>query len=141
VTGRVLSTRQEIADYEATRQRLLSELETAYTITEQDSIERQLDIVEAKLAAAEDELGDLQNRVQLVPVTVTITADRSIDEDEEQGGWSIGDAFDDAGRVLEVVAGVLVVSAAVVIPVGLLMLLAWLAAREISRRRRESALD
>jgi hypothetical protein len=141
VTGRVLSTRQEIADYEATRQRLLTELETAYTITEQEAIERQLDIVEANLAAAEEELGDLQKRVQLVPVTVTITADRAIDEDGEEGAWSIGDAFDDAGRVLEVVAGVLVVSAAVLIPVGLLVLLAWLAAREIARRRRESALD
>jgi hypothetical protein len=141
VTGRVLSARQEIADYEATRQRLLSELETAYTTTEQDAIEAQLDIVEAQLAAAEEELGDLQTRIQLVPVTVTITADRSIDEDGEEGAWSIGDAFDDAGRVLEVVAGVLVVAAAVVIPVGLLVLLAWLAAREVSRRRRESALD
>jgi hypothetical protein len=141
VTGRVLSSRQEIADYEATRQRLLSELETAYTTTEQDAIERQLEIVESQLAAAEEELGDLQTRVQLVPVTVTITADRSIEEDGEEGAWSIGDAFDDAGRVLEVVAGVLVVGAAVVIPVGLLVLLAWLAAREIARRRRESALD
>jgi hypothetical protein len=141
VTGRVLSARQEIADYEATRQRLLRELEDALTTTEQDAIERQLDIVEAQLAAAEEELGDLQTRVQLVPVTVTITADRSIEEDGEEGAWSIGDAFDDAGRVLEVVAGVLVVGAAVVIPVGLLVLLAWLAAREIARRRRESALD
>jgi hypothetical protein len=141
VTGRVLSTRQEIADYEATRQRLLTELETAYTTTEQEAIEQQLQIVEAQLANAEEELGDLQKRVQLVPVTVTITADRSIDEDGDEGAWSIGDAFDDAGRVLEVVAGVLVVGAAVVIPVGLLVLLAWLAAREISRRRRESALD
>ncbi len=141
ITGRFVSTKQRIADLEASRGRLLRELETAYTTTEQDAIERQLQIVEAQLADAGEELGDLQKRVQLVPVTVTITADRTIDEADDEGAWSIGDAFDDAGRVLEVVAGVLVVSAAVVIPVGLLVLLAWLTAREIARRRRESALD
>lgn len=141
ITSRFVSVKQRIADLEASRERLLRNLESAFTTTEQDAIEAQLEIVEADLADAEEELGDLQRRVQLVPVTVTITADRSIDEDADEGAWSIGDAFDDAGRVLEVVAGILVVSAAVVIPVGLLVLLGWLAAREIARRRRESALD
>jgi Domain of unknown function (DUF4349) len=141
VTGRFLSAKKRIADLEASRQRLLRELEEAFTVTEQEAIRRQLAIVESNLADAEDNLSDVKRRVQLVPVSVTVSADRSIGEDDDEAAWSIGDAFDDAGRVLEVVAGILVVSAAVLIPVGLLVLLAWLAAREIGRRRRESALD
>ena len=61
--------------------------------------------------------------------------------EDEGGAWTPGDAFDDALRVLEVAAGVLVVAAAVLLPLALIWLLAWLARRGVSRRRRERALD
>jgi hypothetical protein len=40
-----------------------------------------------------------------------------------------------------VAAGVALIAAAVLLPVALIWLLAWLARRGISRRRRERALD
>jgi hypothetical protein len=43
--------------------------------------------------------------------------------------------------VLEVAAGVVVVALAVVAPFALLGLLAWLAGRTLTRRRRERLLD
>ena len=46
----------------------------------------------------------------------------------------------DAGRVLEVVAGVLLIAAAVLLPVGALIVLGLLAGRVLRRRRRERAL-
>jgi hypothetical protein len=61
--------------------------------------------------------------------------------DDDSGAWTPADAFDDALRVLEVAAGVALIAAAVLLPVALIWLLAWLARRGISRRRRERALD
>jgi hypothetical protein len=138
VTSRFLAAQRRIADLEDSRRDLLAKLADATTTAEQESIKRSLRIVEGQLAGAQEAFDSVRRRVQLVPVSVTISADRDL---STGGGWSIGDAFDDAGRVLEVAAGVLVVSAAVLLPVGLLCVLAWLAAREVARRRREGALD
>jgi hypothetical protein len=52
----------------------------------------------------------------------------------------VGDALDDAGWILTIAAGVLVVSLAVVGPLALIALLAWLANRARLRRSRERAL-
>jgi hypothetical protein len=122
---------------------LLHQLEDATTIAEQESIKRRLAIVESQLNAAESQRSDLQRRVQLVPVTVSIAADGSIGGTGggDDGNWTVGDAIDDAGRVLEVAAGVLVISAAVLVPVGLVVLVGLLSGREIRRRQREAALD
>jgi hypothetical protein len=141
VTSRFLGTHRRIAALEQTRANLLRQLADAVTVTEQESIKRRLEIVESQLSQANADLADLQHRVRLVPVGVTITADSELGGAGGGGSWSIGDALDDARRVLEVAVGVLLISAAVLVPVGLVALLAWLAAREIARRRRESALD
>ena len=57
------------------------------------------------------------------------------------GGWGLGDAVDDAGKVLAVTAGVLLVSAAVLGPLAILAVLIWLGVRALTRLRRERALD
>ena len=56
-------------------------------------------------------------------------------------GWTLGDAVGDAGKVLSVTAGVLLVSAAVLGPLAILAVLIWLVARTLARLRRERALD
>jgi hypothetical protein len=79
--------------------------------------------------------------VHLVPVSVTIDADRALAGDGGGGGWGLGDAVDDAGKVLAVTAGVLLVSAAVLGPLAILAALIWLGVRALTRLRRERALD
>ena len=56
------------------------------------------------------------------------------------GPWTPGDAWHDARRVLEVVAGVAIVAVAVALPWVLLGAVAVAAARTLRRRRREAAL-
>jgi hypothetical protein len=143
ITSTFVAVKKRIAAFEKTRANLLHQLEGAVTVAEQESIKRRLAIVESQLNAAEGQRSDLQRRVQLVPVTVTINADNSIGGGASggDGDWSVGDAIDDAGRVLEVAAGVLVISAAVLLPIGLVILVGLLAGREIRRRQREAALD
>jgi Domain of unknown function (DUF4349) len=141
ITSRFVSAQKRIAALEKTRQNLLRQLADAVTLIEQESIKRRLAIVEAQLSAAEEDLGAAQQRVNLVPVSVTIDADRALTSDGDVGGWSLGDAVGDAGKVLSVTAGVLLVSAAVLGPLAILAALIWLGARAAARLRRERALD
>ncbi|MEK6327629.1 MAG: DUF4349 domain-containing protein [Actinomycetota bacterium] len=141
ITSRFVSAQKRIAALEETRQNLLRQLAEAVTLTEQESIKRRLAIVEAQLSAAEDDLGAAQQRVQLVPVSVSIDADRALADGDDAGGWSLGDAVGDAGKVLSVTAGVLLVSAAVLGPLAILAALIWLGAQAVARLRRERALD
>ena len=62
-------------------------------------------------------------------------------DDQDEGAWTPGDAFDDALRVLEVAAGIAVMALAIVLPLLAIWLLAWLAHRVVTRRRRERSLD
>ena len=139
ITSRFVSAQKRIAALEEARQNLLRQLAEAVTLTEQESIKRRLEIVQAQLNAAEEDLGAAQRRVQLVPVSVTIDADHALAGDGDGGGWSLGDAVDDAGKVLSVTAGVLVVSAAVLGPLAILPLI-WLVAGPGAPAARE-ALD
>jgi hypothetical protein len=141
ITSRFVSAQKRIAALEKTRQNLLRQLAEAVTLTEQESIKRRLEIVQAQLSAAEEDLGAAQRRVQLVPVSVTIDADRALTDGGDAGGWGLGDAVDDAGKVLSVTAGVLLVSAAVLGPLAILAALIWLVTRGLARLRRERALD
>ncbi|MEK6272313.1 MAG: DUF4349 domain-containing protein [Actinomycetota bacterium] len=141
ITSRFVSVKKRIAALEETRQNLLRQLAEAVTPIEQESIKRRLAIVEEQLSAAQADLGAAQQRVHLVPVSVTIDADPALAGDGDAGGWSLGDAVGDAGKVLSVTAGVLLVSAAVLGPLAILAVLIWLVARTLARLRRERALD
>jgi Domain of unknown function (DUF4349) len=139
ITNRFNDAKRRIATYTQARDRLLQRLEDATTETEQDAIRAQLRIVEAQLADAQDDLGNAQQRVQLVPVTISVAADSSVTGDD--GEWGIGDALDDAGKVLEVAGGVLVIGAAALLPIAILAFLAWLVADRARQRARERTLD
>lgn len=138
VTNRFNAAQTRVQDLEAQRQRLLRQLADAFTTEEQDSLNARLKIVENELADARDHLGHIRTRIRLVPVTVEIRGQQGV---ESGGAWSIGDAFHDAGRVLTVIAGILLISAAVLAPLGLIGAVAWFTARAVIRRRREDALE
>jgi hypothetical protein len=141
ITSRFVSVKKRIAALEKARQNLLRQLADATTATEQESIRRRLEIVESQLSAAREDLGTVQRRVHLVPVSVTIDADQALAGDDGAGGWGLDDAVDDAGKVLAVTAGVLLVTAAVLGPLAILAVLIWLGVRAVTRLRRERALD
>jgi hypothetical protein len=140
ITTRFTDAKRRIAAYTASRDRLLRKLEDATTETEREAIRAQLRIVEAELDAAQEDLGAAQRRVRLVPVSVTITADESV-TGGGGGDWGVGDALHDAGRVLTVAAGVLLIGAAALLPLAILVALGWMVADRMRQRQRERALD
>lgn len=143
ITGRFVGARQRIADLTQTRQSLLAQLEDATTENEQLSIRARLRIVEAQLEDAQDDLGAAQQRVSLVPVSVEIEANTTVagDDDSDDSGWTLAEALDDAGDVLTTMAGILLVSLAILVPLGLIAALAWWSVSRLRRGRREAVLD
>jgi hypothetical protein len=139
ITASVVSARSRLNDARAERTSLLRQLEDADTVNETESIRARLRIVSREIADARSSLRSRTNRAQYANVSVEVTASRATAD--EDGAWTPGDAFDDAVRVLEVIAGVLVILAAILGPVVLLALLAWGGHRALTRRRRERALD
>ena len=117
---------------------LIEQLAEADSADEIAQIREQLQASRAELAAARAELAGLKQRADFStaqPSRWSATATRD--------GWSIGDAADDAGSVLEDLAGATLVALAVLVPLG-----AWSPPRSGSavdarcrRRSRERALD
>jgi Domain of unknown function (DUF4349) len=143
ITGRFVGAKRRIAALIQARQNLLVQLEDAVLETEQQSIRARLRIVQAQLEDAQGDLAAARQRVSLVPVSVAISADPSVrnDRDEDDSGWSISDALRDAGDVLTVMAGIALVSLAVLVPLSLVGLLIWWGATRVQRHRREAVLD
>jgi Domain of unknown function (DUF4349) len=139
ITSSVVSARERLTDARTERKALLAQLADADTLLEAESIRERLEIVSREIASARRALRRVNNRANFADVSVSLVASRAADE--EGGAWTPGDAFDDALRVLEVAVGVILIAAAVLLPLALIWLLAWLALRGVSRRRRERALD
>jgi Domain of unknown function (DUF4349) len=140
ITKHFDAAKNHLHDLNVQRAELLRKLGNAITVTEEESLKARLQVVENQLAAARDQYRQVQSRIRLVPVSVEIRGQAGVDSGGG-GAWSIGDAFHDAGRVLTVMAGILLISAAVLVPIGLIVGVAWLTARAVIRKRREDALE
>jgi hypothetical protein len=140
ITKHFDAAKNHLHDLNVQRAELLRKLGNAITVTEQEALKARLQVVENQLAAARDQYRQVQSRIRLVPVSVEIRGQAGVNAGGD-GGWGIDDAFRDAGRVLTVIAGILLISLAVLVPIGLLGGLAWLTARAVIRKRREDALE
>ena len=144
ITAQAVSARARLQDARAERRSLLRQLEDATTLTAASALRARLRDVSAEIEAARAGLRRVNNRAAFATVTVTLLADAAAapaGEEEDDGVWGPGDAADDALRVLEVIAGVALIALAVLLPIAVVVIALWLAARWGSRRGRERALD
>ncbi|MEO8689792.1 MAG: DUF4349 domain-containing protein [Solirubrobacteraceae bacterium] len=140
ITGAVVSVRGRLKDARTERHSLLRQLAKATTPNQTASIRARLHLVAGQIANAKRDLSRVQSRAIRSTIAVTLLAD-SESAGDATPGWTPGDALDDAVRILEVTAGVVLVGLALLLPLGLVGLLVWLAARQAAQRRRERALD
>ena len=138
ITGQFITAQERIEELEAERESILSRLADADTEAEAEVLRRQLGSVNARLQATRAELEDDRQRVQLVPVTVSIVAEEGAGDD---GDWGIDEAIEDAGDVLTTAAGVVLIAGAVLLPLALVALLVALVLRTRTTRARDRALD
>jgi hypothetical protein len=106
-----------------------------------DSLKAQIRDADASIASDEATLHSLHRQVAYSRIAVSINAAMAPGHPVSGGGFTLGKAAHDAGRVLVVAAGVALIALAVLVPLGLVIgLLAWIG-YALRRRRREQALD
>jgi hypothetical protein len=139
VNERFVSLRRALANERAERDGLLRALRAATSEQETLRLKARLDVLERTIATSERAQRGLNARIAYSRVALTV--------DAEDGGGSGGHSFTprralhDAGHVLSVTAGVILIAAAVLVPFVLLLALAWPFLRVRRRRQREQALD
>jgi hypothetical protein len=128
---RLAATLQDISE-------LKQELAEESDPERQDALRAEIRFLQATANGLEKEIAGVQRQARFATVNVEIT---SAESDADEDGWSIDDAVDDAGRVLEVIAGVGLITLAIIVPVTVVGLVAWLAVSRSRQRGRERALD
>jgi hypothetical protein len=142
VTARTVGLEERLQDAQATVDSLLAQLAAAETEAERAAAEAELRAERRHVAALRSQLSDLRRRTNFAHVSLRITTSESgSPSSDEDGSWGVGSALDDAGRILDVAAGVALVGLAVLAPIALIVLLARLARRRWLNASRQRALN
>jgi hypothetical protein len=143
ITAPTVSAAEELADSNATIDSLLKQLGDAETEAEQESVEARLREERRRHASIRASLDRLHQRASMSEVTLRIVTDHGagvVPPSKDNGGWDVGDALRDAGHVLTVTAGVLLIGLAILAPFALFALIFWAGNRIRVRRLRERTL-
>jgi len=142
ITDRYGAATRALADARALRTSLLKQLANATTTEQIDSLKAQIHDAEASISSNQATLNRLNHQVNYSEVYVTVQAKTApAPVSHGGGGFTLGRAAHDAGRVLTVAAGVALIAIAALTPVALVVALAWWVGAALKRRRREQALD
>jgi hypothetical protein len=146
VNGQYLSDVRKLSDARALRTSLLKQLAKATTPEETDSLKARIRDAEASIRSDEATLNAMNHRVDFSQVAVNINSSAvPVGSGHSSGhsgsSFTLGKAAHDAGRVLTVAAGVVLIALAALVPVALIAALAWWIWSGLRRRRREQALD
>jgi hypothetical protein len=138
ITAQFVRAEKERARILKRIEELRIDLIQADTDEERLVLKAQIRSLEAQADAYEARANGVERRARFASVEVTVN---SKDHASADDGWSFGDAVDDAGDVLRTIAGVGVVSLAVLVPIALIGAAAvWIVSTSL-RRSRERALD
>jgi X-X-X-Leu-X-X-Gly heptad repeat protein len=131
-----------LADARALRTSLLKQLAGATTQAQINSLTARIHDAEASISSDQATLRRLQRQVNLSQVSLTVNGGPlPVPVSSHSGGFGLGRAAHDAGRVLTVAAGIALIALAVLVPVGLLAAFGWWIGAAVRRRRRDQALD
>jgi hypothetical protein len=140
ITAPTVSAAELLKESRARIDSLLTQLEAAETEEEQEAIEGELRHERRHASRLAAQLTHLHKRADYSRVSLRIETGGG-SESSGGGAWGIGDALDDAGHVLTVAAAVTLVALAVLGPIALIALLAWLTHRAWVRRERRRVLS
>jgi hypothetical protein len=138
ITGSFVTAKDRLVGLRAERDNLANRIREADTDEEVAALRAQLASLNRRIADAKNELAQVAKRAQFATVTIVISSQGAGADDGD--GWSLGDALEDAGKVLEVAAGVALISAAVLMPLAIIAAIAYFVVAAANRRARERAL-
>jgi Domain of unknown function (DUF4349) len=145
ITAPTVGVTEELRDSNASIEGLLKELGSAETESERESVEARLREERRHHAAIRASLEHLHKRASMSEVSLRIVTGHGagavpVGKGKSGGDWSVGDALHDAGHILTIIAGVLLIALAILAPIALIALLLWSLNRFRVRRLRERAL-
>jgi hypothetical protein len=140
ITAPTVSTGELLRDSQARIDSLLAQLEGAETEGEREAVEAELAQERRHRARLRGSLQHLEHRAAFSRVSLRIETGKQ-QESSDSGAWGIDDAFRDAGHLLTVAAAVTLIALAIVGPIVLIALLAWLTHRAWVRRERRRVLS
>jgi hypothetical protein len=140
ITAPTVAAGELLHDSQARIDSLLAQLEGAETESEREAVEAELAQERRHRAVLRGQLQHLERRADYSRVLVRIETGGA-EAPSEGGTWGVGDALDDAGQILAVAAAVTVVAFAILGPIALIALLAWLTHRAWVRRERRRVLS
>lgn len=138
ITAPTITVGERLQDSRARIDGLLAQLADADTEAEREAVERELRGERRRAAFLRSRLARLNRRANFARVSVRI--ETGAPSSSAGGGWGVGEALGDAGRILTVAAGVALIGLAILGPIALIALLAWLAHRAWLRRARQRTL-
>jgi hypothetical protein len=143
VTDQKAALEASVRDARADRNGLRARLAKATTDKDRAHLRALLDRASRRVTRAERRVASIGQEVSYATVQLDVEGDRKPGAVPVKPGgkWGPGDALKDAGRVLEVIAGVALIALAILVPVAILVALGAAASRVITRRRRERALE
>jgi Domain of unknown function (DUF4349) len=142
ITDQYGAATRALADARALRTSLLKQLANAATTEQVNSLNAQIHDAEASISSDQATLNRLNHQVNYSQVYVTVQPKPvAAPVSHGGGGFTLGRAAHDAGRVLMVAAGVALIALAALTPVALVVALALWVASALKRRRRDQALD
>ena len=140
ITAPTVATGELLQDSKARIDSLLAQLESADAESEREAVEAELTAERRHRARLRAQLQNLERRADYSRVLVRIETGAP-DESSGGGTWGIGDALNDAGKILAVAVAVAVIALAILGPIALIALLAWLTHRAWVRRERRRVLS
>jgi hypothetical protein len=137
ITNAYDAARQRLSDATAERQALLRALAKASTAGAIDSLRERLAQNRGAIANAHTAFQEVSQRASTSEVEVTVVGDRSVGSE----GLTLSRGLRDAGRVLVVTLAVLLIAAAVLVPLALVIFATVAGRRTWRRHQRERVLD
>ncbi|HEU4738378.1 MAG TPA: DUF4349 domain-containing protein [Solirubrobacterales bacterium] len=141
ITAPTVDTAELLRDSNARIDSLLAQLESAETEGEREAVEAELQQERRHRARLRGNLQHLEHRASYSRVLLLIETGAKEESGTGGGTWGVGDALGDAGQILAVAAAVAVVGLAILGPIALIALLAWLTHRAWVRRERRRVLS
>ena len=140
ITAPTVGLGERLQDANARVESLLTQLAEAGSDAERAAAEARLRAERRHVANLRSRLSSLQRRASFSRVSLRIESGDAAGPAADDGSWGLGDALDDAAHILAIAAGVTLIGLAILTPIALICLLAWLARRAWVRRARTRAL-
>jgi hypothetical protein len=144
VTDQATSLDDRLADLRAERSAARLTLARTVDPARRAARRRELTLLSSRVAALQGRRDDLRRRTATSTIALRVTTAKGAGATPlpvDDGSWGIGDAWDDAGRVLEVGGGVVLLGGAIVLPLVLLGGGALLLRRRSAARRRDALIE